>query len=112
MTKNLSTSLILIQNAPFRLTIEYRTGCRVVNARESLLYLADIIRREESRAMIDSATNAKGTDELGITSVQDKTTEPRILPYYCSWYRSIFARATAKPPVEARENSLFRTAGD
>jgi hypothetical protein len=58
--------------------------------------------------MIDSETNGKSRDESGIKSVQDKKTELRILPYYCSWYRSIFPRTTSERLV----NSAFRTNGD
>jgi len=44
--------------------------------------------------MTCSANNAKSTAESGTKLIQDKRTEPRILPYYCSWYRSIFPRKT------------------
>lgn len=51
--------------------------------------------------MTSSASIAKSTDESGRQSIQDRKTETRILPYYCSWYRTIF---TCEKPVTGSEN--------
>ncbi len=42
--------------------------------------------------MSNSVSNTESTDESGKQSLQDEKMEPRILPYYCCWYRSIFPR--------------------
>ena len=62
--------------------------------------------------MVDPDANAKSTDESGIKSVQDKETGPRILPYYCSWYRSIFPRNKAELPASDIKKPAYQTTND
>jgi len=53
--------------------------------------------------MTSSAIKAKSTDESGIQSIQGKKTELRILPYYCSWYRTIFPCENSATGNESEE---------